>query len=59
MFANFKRRLLQYIKQSSEVVISIQMVMLVLTNIMIINSIFTIATKKIRNYEGDDPIQRA
>ena len=41
-FANFKRRLLQFIKQPSEILIDVQMVLMVIINIFLINSIFNI-----------------
>jgi hypothetical protein len=41
-FANFKRRLLQFIKQPSEILIDVQMVLMVIINVIMINAILDI-----------------
>lgn len=43
--ANFKRRLLQFIKQPSEVLIDVQMVLMVIINVILINTILNIIRK--------------
>jgi hypothetical protein len=50
-YANFKRRLLQFIKQPSEVLLGVQMVLMVIINVVMINTIlnivFTLVTKSV------------
>lgn len=51
-FANFKRRLLQFIKNSREIVLNIQMVMFIVIQVVFLQTILTLALKVAKGGDG-------